>query len=97
MTRRALCDAYGVTASMLVHLGHLDLACLAMERATRAADHADDPLRRAALSGWMSWLLLHRTGSTDQAQQLLATAVADNLEPKLGKAAPKHISVWAAC
>ncbi len=89
----ALSDAYGVAASMLVHLGHVDLAYLAMERAIGAASGADDPLRRAALSGWMSWLLLHHTGGADQAQRL-AVAEADELEPKLGKAPPERISVW---
>lgn len=89
----ALSDAYGVAASMLVHLAHVDLAYLAMERAIAAADRSDDPLRRAALSGWMSWLLLHHTGSFDQARQL-AVDEADRMEPRLGKARPEQISVW---
>lgn len=86
-------DAYGVTASMLVHLGHIDLAYLAMERAVAAAEGSDDELRRAAVSGWMSWLLLHQTGSYNQAKRLAMTE-ADRAEPRLATATPQAIAVW---
>jgi transcriptional regulator with XRE-family HTH domain len=86
-------DVYGVTASMLVSLGHVDLAYLAMERAITAAEGSGDELRRAAVSGWMSWLLLHQTGSYDQAQRLAVTE-ADRTEPRLGIAPPQAIAVW---
>lgn len=86
-------DVYGVTASVLVHLGHVDLAYLAMERAVRSAEVSDDELRRAAVSGWMSWLLLHQTGSYDQAQRLAVTE-ADRTEPRLETAPPQAIAVW---
>jgi len=91
----ALSDVYGACASTLVHLGHVDLAYLAMERAVGAADRSDDQLRRAALSGWMSWLLLHQTGSSDQARRL-AVDEADRTEPRLGKARPEQLSVWGS-
>ncbi len=91
----ALSDVYGICASTLVHLGHLDLAYLAMERAIAAADRSDDPLRRAALSAWMSWLLLHQTGSVDQARRL-AVDEADRAEPRLGRAKPEQITVWGS-
>jgi hypothetical protein len=91
----ALSDVYAACASTLVHLGHVDLAYLAMERAIGAAERSDDPLRRAALSGWMSWLLLHQTGTADQAQRL-AVDEADRVEPRLGKARPQQISVWGS-
>jgi transcriptional regulator with XRE-family HTH domain len=94
-TFAVLSDVYGVAASTLVHLGHIDLAYLAMDRAIAAADRSDDPLRRASLSGWMSWLLLHQTGSSDQAQRL-AVEEADRIEPRLGKAKPEQISVWGS-
>ena len=104
----ALSDAYGVAGSMLVHLGHVDLAYLSMERAIAAAGHADDELRHAAITGWMSWLLLHQTGTADPAgvagvrgrrsplaqARRLAVEQADRIEPKLGKAPPEHVSVW---
>jgi len=41
----------------------------------------------------MSWLLMHQTGSSDQARRL-AVEEADRIEPRLGKASPEHISVW---
>jgi transcriptional regulator with XRE-family HTH domain len=91
----ALSDAYGVAASMLVHLGHVDLAYLAMERAIAAAHGSDDELRCAALTGWMSWLLLHQTASADQAHRL-AVSEADHIEPRLGKARPEQLSVWGS-
>jgi transcriptional regulator with XRE-family HTH domain len=91
----ALSDAYGVAASMLVHLGYIDLAYLAMERAGEAAEGTEDRLRQAAMRGWMSWLLLHQTGGLDQARRL-AIAEADAVEPKLAKARPEEISVWGS-
>jgi transcriptional regulator with XRE-family HTH domain len=104
----ALSDAYGVAGSMLVHLGHIDLAYLAMTRAVAAAEGSEDDLRHAAITGWMSWLLLHQTGSADGVQhparrgrgsplaqaRRLAVEQADRIEPKLGKATPEHIAVW---
>ena len=89
----AMSDAYGVGASMLVHLGHIDLAYLAMDRALAAADRSEDPLRHAAVSGWMSWLLMHQTGSSDQARRL-AVEEADRIEPRLGKARTEQLAVW---
>jgi hypothetical protein len=89
----ALSDAYGVAASMLVHLSHVDLAYVAMERAVAAARGSADELRGAALSGWMSWLLLHQTASADQAYRL-AVSEADQVEPRIAKAAPEQTAVW---
>jgi hypothetical protein len=40
----------------------------------------------------MSWLLLHQTGSSDQARRL-AVEEADRVEPRLGKARPDELSV----
>ncbi len=92
-TATVLSDAYCVTASMLTLLGYVDLGYLAMERAVGAVDRTDDELRRAAFSGYMSWLLLHQTGTFDQAQQL-AVRAADDFEPRFGKAAPEQLAVW---
>ncbi len=88
-----LSEVYGVTASTLVHLGHLDLAYLVMERALGAADRSGDELRRASVAGWMSWLMLHQTGVADQAERL-AVDTAEAIEPMLGRARPEHIAVW---
>lgn len=88
-----LSDAYCLAASMLTLLGHVDLGYLAMERAISAAGRSDDELRRAAFAGYMSWLLLHQTGSVDQAQRI-AVDEADRFEPRFGKATPEQITVW---
>jgi transcriptional regulator with XRE-family HTH domain len=88
-----LSDAYVVSAPMLVYLGYVDLAYLAMERAVAAADRSGDPLRRAAASGRMSWMLLHHTGSANHAMRL-ATTEADQIEPRLGTAGPDELAVW---
>jgi transcriptional regulator with XRE-family HTH domain len=90
-----LSEVYGVTASTLVHLGHLDLAYLVMERARTAAERANDELRPASIAGWMSWLMLHQTGVADQARRL-AVDTAEAIEPKLGRATPEHVAVWGS-
>jgi len=89
-----LSDVYGVTASMLVALGHPDLAYLAMERALRAAEDSGDQLRRAAVAGWLSWLLMHQTGRGAEEAQRLAIREADAIEPKMRDATPQHAAVW---
>jgi hypothetical protein len=43
----------------------------------------------------MSWLLLHQTGSSDQARRL-AVEEADRVEPRLAKARPDELSVWGS-
>lgn len=89
----ALSDAYGVAGSMLAHLGKVDLAYLTMERALEAAEHSEDGLRHSALLGWMSWLLLHQTGSCDEAK-FIAMREADAIEPKMKRATPEEVSIW---
>ena len=78
---------------MLVHLGKIDLAHLTMERAIEAAERSQDSLRRSSLLGWMSWLLLHQTGSVDEAK-LIAVQEADAIEPKMKQATPEQVSTW---
>jgi len=89
-----LSDVYGVTASLLVSLGHVDLGYLAMERALREAERSGDELRPAAVSGWLSWLLMHQTGPGPDQAQRLAVAEADRIEPRMGKASPAAVAVW---
>jgi len=89
----ALSDAYGAAASMLVHLDRVDLAYLAMERAVGAAEQSGDDLRRSSLLGWMSWLLLHQTGRSDEAKHI-AVSEADAIEPKMKGAPPEQVAVW---
>jgi transcriptional regulator with XRE-family HTH domain len=92
-TATVLSDAYCVAASMLTLLGYVDLGYVAMDRAIGAADRSEDELRRAAFAGYMSWVLLHQTGTFDQAQRL-AVEEADRFEPRFGKASPEQLAVW---
>jgi len=91
----ALSDAYGAAASMLVHLDKVDLAYLSMERAINAAEQPGDELRRASLYGWMSWLLLHQIGGSDEARHI-AIREADNIEPRISDGRPEQVSVWGS-
>jgi transcriptional regulator with XRE-family HTH domain len=95
VAHEALSDAYGAAASMLVHLDKVDLAYLAMERAIREAENSEDDLRRSSLYGWLSWLLLHQTGRSDEAKHI-ATREADSIEPKIKGAPPEQVSVWGS-
>src|SRR6266511_1529410 len=85
----AVADDGGVVAIRLAITALGDDA----EPAIGAAERSEDELRRAALSGWMSWLLMHQTGSASQAQRL-AIGEADSIEPRVAKATPEHIAVW---
>jgi transcriptional regulator with XRE-family HTH domain len=91
----ALADAYNIASCMLVHLGKVDLGYLAMERALAAANLSDDELRVSALSGWMSWVLLHHTGGSSEAKHI-AVREADSIEPKMKGARPEQVSVWGS-
>lgn len=89
-TAAQLADACGVTAATLVHLGYVDLAYVAMERALHAAEQGEDALHRAALVGWMSWLLLHYTGTADLARDL---AAAEATRLRAAGSDPKSLAV----
>jgi len=91
----ALADAYGVSASMLVHLDKVDLAYLAMERAINAAESAENELRVSSLQGWMAWLLMHYTNGLADARRV-AIRAADSIEPRMKDARPEQIAVWGA-
>lgn len=91
----ALADLLGAGASMLVHLGHLDLAYLLMKQAEDAAAESGDHLRHAAVVGWTSWLLLHQAGSDDEARHL-AVSQAEAIEPRIRTASPNHVAVWGS-
>ncbi len=80
---------------MLVHLGKVDLAYLAMERGLFAAEQSDDVLRKSALTGWLSWVLLHQAGSSGDAKYI-AVREADSIEPRMKGARPEEVSVWGS-
>ncbi len=49
-------------------------------------------MHRAALGGWMSWLLLHQTGQFDQAHRLAVEEV-DRVDGVLGERDPRGVAV----
>jgi hypothetical protein len=54
---RVLAETLQLTASLLAHLAHEDLAYLALHGAARAAEQADDELLHAAQQATRSWIL----------------------------------------
>lgn len=92
----ALADLLGAGASMLVHLGQLDLAYLLMKQAENAAVRSGDELRHAAVVGWTSWLLLHQAGGNDEAQHLAISQAAAVEPSSFSKASPTRVAVWGS-
>lgn len=87
-----LAEAHQVAACVLVHLGHTDLAHLALERALAASMGGGDPLRRASLLGSVAWLLISQGRLTESLRVSLTEA--DRCEPRISQAAPVELSVW---
>lgn len=83
-----LADALAVAGIVLVHLGHTDLARIAI---TTALGKADDPLLRASLVSWQAWVLLNQGRPGDGAT--LALREVDAIQPSWN-AKPQHISMW---
>lgn len=90
----ALAQSYQLCADLLVHVGHDDLAAIAIERALAAAADGDDELQQAVLYGTAAWVYMHQ-GRPDAAEQVARTA-ADRIEPSLSKATPQQLTVWGA-
>jgi len=82
-------DAYRAAASLLVHLGHVDLAYLALERAQECVT---GDLLGASILATLSWHFLCTGRPEDGAT--LAVRAADDIEPRrLPKASSEHLSV----
>jgi len=92
----ALADLLGAGASMLVHLGQLDLAYLLMKQAEDAAVRSGDELRHAAVVGWTSWLLLHQAGGNDEARHLAVSQAAAVEPSSFSNASPTQVAVWGS-
>ncbi|MGH8903348.1 MAG: helix-turn-helix domain-containing protein [Egibacteraceae bacterium] len=88
----ALADVYQISASLMTQLGQGDLGWMAAQKATAAADHADDPNLRSVTVTTLSFVLL-RQGRLAEAMQV-ALDTADANEPSLAKATPVELSVW---
>lgn len=89
---RMLGELLQVTASLLAHLAHEDLAYLALHGALDAAEHADDRFLHAALQATRSWIL-SRQGLWAEAEQV-AASTAQQVEPVLSQAGPDQVAVW---
>lgn len=89
-----LSAAQQIAACVLTQLGVEDLGYLAVERALAAADHSGDRLRAATLMGSLSWVLLNQGRFAEAERTALHTV--DDIEPRLGKAPPEHVSVWGS-
>lgn len=83
-----LADAHRCAASVLVHLGHDDLALLAISRAIDIVEH---PLLRAAIQGTRAWVLLNQARPEEAAQ--VAVAEADHNEPSR-RAPTEDVVIW---
>lgn len=73
---RTAADLYGLLRSYCRRTGRLDLALMAADRAIRAAEDADDPVRIAAAQWNLGHVLLSQEGSADEAAEVADTAVA---------------------
>lgn len=75
---RTAADLYGLLRSYCRRTGRLDLALMVADRAIRAAEDADDPLRIAAAQWNLGHVLLSQPGSAGEAQEV-ALHAADEL------------------
>lgn len=80
-TLRVAADLYFLLRSYLRRAGRVDLSMMAADRAVRAAEDADDPLRIAAAQ----WNLGHVLLATDEAEgaEEVAVRAAKNLAPQV--------------
>ncbi|MFC9431840.1 helix-turn-helix domain-containing protein [Streptomyces sp. NPDC056987] len=74
---RAAADLYGLLRSYCRRAGRLDLSLMAADRAIRAAEEADDPLRLAGAQWNLGHVLLsdERDGAVEEAKEVALTAV----------------------
>lgn len=81
-TMRASADLYGLLRSYCRRAGRLDLSLMVADRALRAAEDADDPLRIAAASWNLGHVLLSQPGD-EQAAADVAMRAAEDLQRTL--------------
>ncbi|MFJ4702766.1 helix-turn-helix domain-containing protein [Streptomyces sp. NPDC088768] len=73
-TLRAAADLYGLLRSYCRRSGRLDLAILSADRAVRAAEDADDPIRMAAAQWNLAHVLLSQPDAAPEAAAVAETA-----------------------
>ncbi|MFF4748863.1 helix-turn-helix domain-containing protein [Streptomyces sp. NPDC002514] len=72
---RAAADLYGLVRSYCRRTGRLDLALMVADRARRAAEEADDPIRLAAAHWNLGHCLLSQEGGAEEAGEIAGRAV----------------------
>jgi transcriptional regulator with XRE-family HTH domain len=87
-----LAELLQLTASLLAHLAHEDLAHLALAEAVRAAEASGDELLFAGQQATRSWVL-SRQGLWSEAEHVAVTA-AEQMEPALSRASIDQVAVW---
>ncbi|MEV8632887.1 helix-turn-helix transcriptional regulator [Streptosporangium sp. NPDC051023] len=96
--RRTACwvasDAYILSRGVLKHLGRIDLAHLAADRAMRYAEETEDPLMIA----WAHWCLGQSMLSDDMHEVAydVARRGMERFEPALADGDDRHLSVFGA-
>jgi transcriptional regulator with XRE-family HTH domain len=91
---RLAADLYFLLRTFCKRIGRLDLSLLVADRATRAAEAADDPLRMAAAK-WNLGHVLLAANHPEGAEDVAATA-AEELQPGLPEADPRFTALYGA-
>lgn len=87
-----LAELMQVTAALLAHLAHEDLAHLALTEGMRAAEASGDELLYASQQATRSWVL-SRQGLWSEAEHV-AVSTAESIEPALSRASVDQVAVW---
>jgi transcriptional regulator with XRE-family HTH domain len=91
---RLLADLYSLLRTVTKRVGRLDLSLLAADRAYRAAEQADDPLRIAA-TRWNIGHVLLADNQADAAEEI-TLKTAESLEPRLPDLPADFTAVFGA-
>ncbi|WP_083255106.1 helix-turn-helix domain-containing protein [Amycolatopsis orientalis] len=87
-------DLYGLLRTVTKRLGRVDLSLLAADRAIRAAEHADDPVRQAG-ARWNLAQVLLADGRAEEAETVAMQAV-DDLQDLVRRSQPDAIALSGA-